>query len=561
MHSRFDEINKYGDPCSRKQIKENKCYGGFARMKQAAKDAAKSALKQNISTVFINAGDTFQGTSYYSVFKRKIVAPLIDSLQLDVMSLGTHEFDDGIDNLVEYLNQIKTPVVACNFNISTEKRLNLTNLTPSRIVNASGEMIGIIGYLTPDTTIKSRTENLEIFDEIPNIRAEAKRLKSNGIKIIIALGHSGFNFDRKLAAQVNEISMVVGGYSHTLQYTPKEPSPSNEKATEKYPYVVVQKSGKKVPVVQAYAYTKYLGKLMVTFDDAGNVISAKGNPIQLDYMIKKDADVEKLVASWSTLLQNELNTVIGYTRVLLKKTDYSEREFESNIGNMITDAMIDSVVHIAKKKNLTNWSNAPIAVYPNSEIKSVIKNTKPEGAITLADLLKVLPSNNQLFTSRISGSTLKFFLEFSVSEYETRRNNSLYNFLPYFVNFSGLKINFNFTEEPYNRINSIMMVCDQCSIPKYEAIDEDKIYNVITGFFIKDGDDTFYKYKNYISSSEKLGITDTECVFSYIKKMKIVYPILEGRIQISGMDKSFSVGGVHISCTLLFICSFISYFK
>lgn len=49
------------------------------------------------------------------------------------------------------------------------------------------------------------------------------------------------------------------------------------------------------------------------------------------------------------------------------------------------------------------------------------------------------------------------------------------------------------------------MVCDQCSIPKYEAIDEDKIYNVITGFFIKDGDDTFYKYKNYISSSEKLG--------------------------------------------------------
>lgn len=66
-----------------------------------------------------------------------------------------------------------------------------------------------------------------------------------------------------------------------------EPSPSNEKATEKYPYVVVQKSGKKVPVVQAYAYTKYLGKLMVTFDDAGNVISAKGNPIQLDYMIKK----------------------------------------------------------------------------------------------------------------------------------------------------------------------------------------------------------------------------------------------------------------------------------
>lgn len=56
---------------------------------------------------------------------------------------------------------------------------------------------------------------------------------------------------------------------------------------ESYPYMVTQKSGKKVPIVQAYAFTKYLGKLMVTFDDDGNIKSASGNTQLLDSSVKK----------------------------------------------------------------------------------------------------------------------------------------------------------------------------------------------------------------------------------------------------------------------------------
>lgn len=65
------------------------------------------------------------------------------------------------------------------------------------------------------------TENLRIFDEIPKIREEAKYLKSKGVKIIIALGHSGFEQDKIIAKEVEEISLIVGGHSHTLLYTPK----------------------------------------------------------------------------------------------------------------------------------------------------------------------------------------------------------------------------------------------------------------------------------------------------------------------------------------------------
>ena len=61
-----------------------------------------------------------------------------------------------------------------------------------------------------------------MFDEIDSIRNEARRLREKeGVKIIIALGHVGIERDKKIAKEVEEISMIVGGDSHTLLYTPK----------------------------------------------------------------------------------------------------------------------------------------------------------------------------------------------------------------------------------------------------------------------------------------------------------------------------------------------------
>ncbi|XP_065208491.1 protein 5NUC-like [Planococcus citri] len=287
LHARFVETDVYTARCPDECVKQNKCYGGFARMKKAADDARQEAKAQGIPSIFINAGDTFQDIPYYTLYKWQVVSELIDKLGLDVMSLGNREFDDGINNLVEYLKHVTTPVVCANLNITSEKRLDLPNLRPSKVLTVEGKKIGVIGYLTPETKDIANTENLEIFEEIPYIRREARRLKSEGIKIIIALGHSGFDYDKKIAAQVEQVSVVVGGHSHSFLYSPKDAKPSVELVTSEYPTMVFQKSGKIVPVVQAYAYSKYLGRLMVDFDDEGNVLSATGNPQMLNSTIRK----------------------------------------------------------------------------------------------------------------------------------------------------------------------------------------------------------------------------------------------------------------------------------
>ncbi|XKL64907.1 hypothetical protein PGB90_004993 [Kerria lacca] len=285
VHAHFGEIDEFCNLCPSNFVQENKCYGGLARMKQAANEAIAAAKKQNISTIFLNAGDSFMGTPYYTLYKWRITASLIDSLGLDAMNLGNHEFDDGIDNLIKYINRVKTPVVVCNLNLTSEQRLNVSNLKPSIVLNVNGHQIGIIGYITPRTTLTSNCENLKILDEIPKIREEAKRLKSKGVEIIIGLGHSDFKKDIQIANEIEEINVIVSGHSHYLLYS--QNPPSSECVMESYPYMVTQKSGKKVPIVQAYAFTKYLGKLMVTFDDDGNIKSASGNTQLLDSSVKK----------------------------------------------------------------------------------------------------------------------------------------------------------------------------------------------------------------------------------------------------------------------------------
>lgn len=88
---------------------------------------------------------------------------------------------------------------------------------------------------------------------------EAEALKAHGVNILIALGHSGYEVDKDIAKNCPLIDVVIGGHSNTFLYTGEQPD--IEQIDGPYPTVIKQSSGKEVPVVQAYAFTKYLGEL------------------------------------------------------------------------------------------------------------------------------------------------------------------------------------------------------------------------------------------------------------------------------------------------------------
>lgn len=106
-------------------------------------------------------------------------------------------------------------------------------------------------------------------------------MKDNGVDIIFALTHCGLDLDRKIAEEIEDIDVIVGGHSHTFLYSGTNP-PGPDVPHDTYPVVITHKQGKKALIVQASCYTKYVGDLRVNFDIYGNVVSWSGNPIFMD---------------------------------------------------------------------------------------------------------------------------------------------------------------------------------------------------------------------------------------------------------------------------------------
>jgi len=199
--------------------------------------------------------------------------------------LGNHEFDDGIKGLIPFIENASYPILTTNLDLSEQPDLAATKLKNSTILIVSGKKIGVIGYLTPETKILSTTENVIFKDEVESIREEVKKLKDQGVDILIALGHSGYETDKRIAREVEDIDLVIGGHTNTFLYRGK--SPDVEIPEGFYPTEVKQKSGRKVYVVQAYAYTKYLGNFSVSFDIKGEVTHIEGNPILVDANVEQ----------------------------------------------------------------------------------------------------------------------------------------------------------------------------------------------------------------------------------------------------------------------------------
>lgn len=199
--------------------------------------------------------------------------------------MGNHEFDDGVDGLIPFIENTTFPIVTANLDLSEQPNLAATRLKNSTILEVNGRKIGVIGYLTPETKILATTEKVIFRDEVEVIREEVKKLKDQGVDILIALGHSGFETDKKIAREVEDIDLVIGGHTNTFLY--RGNAPDIEMPEGFYPTEVVQKSGRKVYVVQAYAYTKYLGNFSATFDATGEITFIQGNPILVDASVKE----------------------------------------------------------------------------------------------------------------------------------------------------------------------------------------------------------------------------------------------------------------------------------
>ncbi|KAH8290199.1 hypothetical protein KR054_001014, partial [Drosophila jambulina] len=555
MHARFEQTNVNSGTCSKEDANTDQCYGGFARVAYEVRKYRKEAQEGGTPVFYLNAGDTYTGTAWFTVYKDKIASAFLNKLSPDAISLGNHEFDQNVEGLVPFLNAVEFPVLACNLNLTEVPEMAAAKqLANSTILETNGVKIAVIGYLTPDTKTLAFRNKVEYEEEIVSINAEAAKLKAQGINIIIALGHSGYQKDQEIAKNCPEVDIVIGGHSHTFLDASQpvaDPTDSDPEAVRgPYPTTVVQASGKKVPVVQAYAYTKYLGKIHVQFDAEGNLIEFDGAPILLNASVAQEQDLLDLLAEYRPGLEELENTILGYTKVFLEGGNIC-RMRECNLGNLVTDAMIYS--RVVDEEGGEFWTDASIALIQGGAIRaSVEKGT--DGAINGATLLTVLPFENNLYVVRISGKKLLAALEHSASVRLQDSNGG-------FLQMSGLRVEYNYNNDAGKRLVSAQALCSSCSVPTYRNVNETELYLVILPQFLLEGGDGYDLTEEEVDPwSLRLPRNELNATMEYLKQRHFVYPEIEDRIVIHEKVDTGSASGIVASVALLLLSSLLTRF-
>uniref|UniRef100_A0A3P8PLC4 5'-nucleotidase n=2 Tax=Astatotilapia calliptera TaxID=8154 RepID=A0A3P8PLC4_ASTCA len=513
VHARVEETDVNSGKCG----VNGQCFAGVARR---ATEVSRIRSTEN-NVLLLDAGDQFQGTVWFNFYKGAEAAHFMNKLRYDATVFGNHEFDNGVEGLMKpFLEQIKCPILSAN--IKPDHTLNATfgiTYLPYKIFTIGREKVGVVGYTTQETPALSKPgPHLQFLDEVTSLQVQVDKLRTLGINKIIALGHSGFTVDQMIAKKVRGVDVVIGGHTNTFLYTGTPPS--TEVPVGTYPYMVTSEEGRKVPVVQAYAFGKYLGYLKVSFDDAGNVVKSTGNPILLNSTIKQDSEVLADVEEWKKNLANYSAQVVGKTLVFLNGSTQDCRFKECNLGNLICDAMLDNYISFS---NDVQWNHVSACILNGGGVRASIDEHTRNGSITMEDLIAVLPFSGTFDLVELKGSTLRKAFEHSVERYGQSTGE--------FLQVSGIRVEFDLSKPPQHRVKSLSILCTKCRIPVYEPVENEMVYKVVLPSYMVTGGDGFSMIKDGFLKHNS-GDLDISVVSRYITQRKQVYPSVEGRIKL-----------------------------
>ena len=173
--------------------------------------------------LLLDAGDIFQGTPYFNTFNGELEMKLMSLLQYDAATMGNHDFDIGLEGFLNAQQFANFPFLCANYDFSETILSGKTKAY--HIFHKAGIKIGVfgIGIALKGLVPMDKYGNTRYFDPISTANKIASELKSKSCDLVICLSHLGFeyenkniNSDRKLAAETQNIDIILGGHTHTF---------------------------------------------------------------------------------------------------------------------------------------------------------------------------------------------------------------------------------------------------------------------------------------------------------------------------------------------------------
>ena len=452
--------------------------------------AIKEARGRTNNSILVDGGDQFQGTLFYTYYKGKLAAEMMNKLGYDGMTVGNHEFDDGPEVLASFMESVNFPILMSNADVSNEPLLADT-LAKSTVIERGGEKIGMIG-LTPEDTddLASPGDNVTFSDPVAAVQGEVDKLTAMGVNKIIVLSHSSYAVDQEVAANTTGVDVIVGGHSNTLL------SNTIEGAAGPYPTMVGNTA-----IVQAYAYGKYLGELNVTFNDAGEIIETSGEPIVIDGTVEEDAETVARIAEMAAPLEEIRNKVVAESAAAIEGDRSVCRVMECEMGNLVADAMLDRVAD----------QGVTIAIANSGGLRASID----AGEVTMGEVLTVLPFQNTLSTFEVTGEVIVAALENGVSEIEEVAGR--------FPQVAGMTFTVDTGAEVGARISDVMV--------GGAAIDLAATYGVVSNNYVRNGGDGYKMFRDAANAYD-FGPDLADVTAEYIAANGAYQPYTDGRITV-----------------------------
>ena len=534
--------------------------GGVEALDNAPRfSSVLNALKADeANTVIIGAGDTYIPGAFFAAGNDPSLRDVLgregsgraDILMLNAMgfmasALGNHEFDLGTGTLASLIADdgrgyvgAAFPFLSANLDFSPD-----TNLAPlvvdsgqeaKAIPNSvsksvvitipSGEKIGVVGATTPllpkisvPGGVRVSPENR---DDIPALAAiiqeSVDELKSSGVKVVILAGHlQRFSIDEALATQLRDVDIIISGGSNTLLADDTDRLRDGDTAAGDYPIIGTSASNEPVAIVSTDGNYKYVGRLVVDFDEAGVLI-----PESIDADVSGafatdeagvadtgDAAPEPQVVAITEAIREVVlakdGVAFGSTSVYLEGRRGAVRTEETNLGNLTADANLDAAKRVDPTvvASIKNGGGMRASIGVTVGVGELPPPANPlvgkaEGDISQLDIENTLRFNSGLSLLTLTAAQLLEVVEHAVAEAQPGVSTGQ------FPQVGGLAFSYDMSQPAGERVRSLIITDSDGNPMDIVAQnggvvgDRDRTFRIVTRDFLADGGDD-YPYPNY----------------------------------------------------------------
>ncbi len=256
-----NDVHSHIEPFS-KDHSEFPNKGGFERRATLISEIRR----QNPNTLLFDAGDIFQGTPYFNFYGGEIEFKLMSMLGYDAVTIGNHDFDNGINGLDKQLPNAKFDVISSNYDF--KNTILESKVSDYKIYDKTGIKIGVfgLGIELEGLVSKDLYKETKYLDPIDIANDTARKLKeTENCDLVICLSHLGYKYEKfpnkasdlNLAKSTRNIDLIIGGHTHTFMNKP---------------VVVKNNVGNDVLINQVGCFGLYLGRIDFSFDSDNNKI-------------------------------------------------------------------------------------------------------------------------------------------------------------------------------------------------------------------------------------------------------------------------------------------------